>query len=99
MSPRQINRLSSIGISVVALTAALAVAPSALISFLSRSNWPTREEQADLIGVFLLVMLALVPMIVLFFATANWREPSRIVRRLAFPAVALVFAFSVLYYI
>ena len=35
---------------------------------------------------------------VLFLATADWIQPLRSVRRLAFPGAAVVLAFGILYY-
>ena len=40
-----------------------------------------------------------VMMAALFFATDDWTQPSRSVRRLALPAVAVVLAFAALYYL
>jgi hypothetical protein len=43
---------------------------------------------------------ALVPMIVLFLATADWRQPLRSAARpLAIPVAVLVLAFGALYYL
>jgi len=39
------------------------------------------------------------PMILLFLATADWRQPLRSVRPLTFPATALFLAFGTLYYL
>jgi len=43
--------------------------------------------------------VALVPTILLFLATADWRRPLRSARPLAFSAAALVPAFGALYYL
>jgi hypothetical protein len=43
--------------------------------------------------------VALVPMIVLFFATADWRQPWRSARPLRFATVAVALAFGALYYL
>jgi len=34
----------------------------------------------------------------MFLATADWRQPLRVVRHLVLPAAALIVAFSTLYY-
>jgi hypothetical protein len=44
------------------------------------------------VGFFILVAL-------LFFATADWKQPSRIVRPLALPTSLLIGAFAALYYL
>jgi hypothetical protein len=49
--------------------------------------------------LFQLSIVALVPMIVLFFATADWRQPWRSARPLRFATVAVALAFGALYYL
>ena len=45
-----------------------------------------------------LSIVALLPVGLVFFATADWERPQRVVRALAFPAVAVLAAFALLYY-
>lgn len=49
--------------------------------------------------IFQLSITALVPMVLLFFVTADWKRPSENARVLAVPAAALVLAFAALYYL
>jgi len=49
--------------------------------------------------IFQLSIVGLVPTGFLFLLTADWIDPVRTVRRLAFPAAAVVLAFAALYYL
>lgn len=88
---QQINRVSSgtlIGLSLVALLAVL-----------SGYFQPPKPDEGAAAHIFQLSIVALVPMVLLFFATVNWKEPLRSTRVLAIPASALVLAFGALYYL
>jgi hypothetical protein len=92
MRAQQINRVSGKVIIVLALIALLAV--------LSGYTQPPQSDEGAAAHIFQLLIVAQVPMIVLFLATADWRQslPSA-ARPLAIPAAALVLAFGALYYL
>lgn len=98
MGGQQINRLSSIGLIVLSLSALLTVLTGALLAVFSGQNQVRQSDEGTLAHIFQLSIVALVPMTLLFLATADWARPVRTVRRLAFPATAVVLAFGVLYY-
>jgi hypothetical protein len=92
MRAQQINRISSKLLIVLSLIALLAV--------LSGYTHPPQPDEGTAAHIFQLSVVALVPMIVLFFATTDWRQPLRSAARpLAIPAAALVLAFGALYYL
>ena len=91
MNNPRINRIISKIIIVLSVTALLMV--------LSGYTQPPQTDEGAAAHIFQLAILALVPMVLLFLATADWRQPSRSARPLAFPAAALVFAFAALYYL
>jgi len=91
MTGQQINRVSGKFIIVLSLIALLAV--------LSGYFQPPQPDEGTAAHIFQLAIAALVPMILLFLATADWRRPSRSARPLAFPVAALVVAFAALYYL
>ena len=91
MRGRQINRISGKVIIFLSLTALLAV--------LSGHTQPRQPDEGSAAHIFQLSIVALVPMILLFLATADWKQPSRSARPLAFPVAALVVAFAALYYL
>jgi hypothetical protein len=91
MRVQQINSVSSKVILFLSLVA--------LITVLSGYTQPPQPDEGTGAHIFQLSIVALVPMILLFLATADWRQPWRSARRLAFPAAALVLAFGALYYL
>lgn len=93
MRQQQINRVSGIALIVVSLTA--------LLTVLSAYTTPAQFSQPDEgtgAHIFQLSIAALVPMILLFLATTDWRQPSRSARLLAGAGVIVVLAFAALYY-
>ena len=92
MRGQQINRVSTIALIVLSLTALLDV-------LLLGYTQPPLPDEGTGAHIFQLAIAALVPMGSLFLATANWARPVRIARRLAFPAAVVVLAFAALYYL
>lgn len=89
MDGQQINRVIGRVIFVLSLTALLTV----LIGY----TQPPQPDEGALAHIFQIAIVLLVPMILLFLGTADWKQPWRSAQRLAFPAVALVLAFAALY--
>jgi hypothetical protein len=94
MQQTQVNRLSS-GVVIVLSLIALAM----VLSGFFQARQPPQTDEGAAAHIFQLSIAALVPAIFAFFATADWTQPVRIARTLALPAVALIAAFGVLYYI
>ncbi len=90
MRVEQINHVSSRVIMVLSVIALLAV--------LSGYFQPPQPDEGSAAHIFQLCIVLLVPSVLLFLATADWKQPSRSTRRLAFPAAALLLAFGALYY-
>ena len=91
MRGQQVNRVSGKVLVVLSLTALLAV--------LSGYTQPPQPDEGTAAHIFQLSVVALVPMFLLFLASADWKQPLRSARPLAFPAAALVLAFGALYYL
>jgi hypothetical protein len=92
MRAQQIGRVSGKALVVLSLIALLAV--------LSGFTQPPQVDEGTGAHIFQLSIVALVPVIFLFLATADWRRPLRSVGRpLAIPAAVLVLAFGALYYV
>jgi hypothetical protein len=92
MHAQRINLISLIGLVVLSFTALLDVL---LVGY----TQPPQPDEGTGAHIFQLSIVALVPMALLFFATDDWTQPSRSVRRLAFPAATVVLAFAALYYL
>ena len=98
MRGQQINRLSTIALVFFSLSALLVLLPVAARAVASGHLPPPDADEGTAAHIFQLSIAALVPAALVFFATADWNQPSRIVRRLAFPTAAVVLAFCFLYY-
>jgi drug/metabolite transporter (DMT)-like permease len=93
MNLRQINRVSGIGVIALSLTALLTV----LSGYMQPAQFSQPDEGTGA-HIFQLSIAALVPMNLLFVATAHWKQPSRIAGLLAFAGVIVALAFAALYY-
>jgi hypothetical protein len=91
MRAQQINSVSGKAIILLSFIALLAV--------LSGYTRPPQPDEGAAAHIFQLSIVALAPLILLFLATADWRQPWRSARPLAIPAAALVLAFGALYYL
>ncbi len=91
MHAQQINRLS--GRVLIVLSSI------ALLTVLSGYTQPPQTDEGAGAHIFQLSIVALVPVILLFLATADWKQPLRSARSLIFPAAALASAFGALYYL
>ena len=91
MTGQQVNRISGKIIIVLSLIA--------LFTVLSGYNQPPQPDEGSGAHIFQLSIALLVPMILLFLATADRKQPLRSARPLALPAAALVLAFAALYYL
>ena len=92
MRTQLINRVSGKVLIALSLIALLAV--------LSGYTQPPQSDESTAAHIFQLSIAAQVPMIVLFIATADWRQPLQSAARpLVIPAAALVLAFGALYYL
>ena len=91
MPTQQVNNISSKVIIVLSLLA--------LLTVISGYFQPPQQDEGPAAHIFQLSIVALVPAILLFLATANWKQPRRSARCLALPAAALVVAFAALYYL
>lgn len=91
---QKINRAAAIATIVFSLIG--------LFTVLSGYLYPPQPRETDegaAAHIFQLSIAALFPTIVLFLATADWKQPARSARPLLFPAVALLIAFGALFYL
>jgi hypothetical protein len=88
---QRINNASGMVILFLSLTA--------LVMVLTGYLQPPQPDEGPAAHIFQLCIVALVPMVLLFVATADRSRPLRSARRLVLPAVALILAFSALYYL
>lgn len=98
MQSQQVNRISSIAILVLSITALLPVAIPFMQILLGHPLVHERDEGASAhifqlsVGLFGLSLL-------LFLATSDWHQPKKyLLRRIAFPVTALALAFAGVYF-
>ena len=89
--PTQLNRVSGRAIVVLSLTA--------LIAVLTGYTQPPQADEGAAAHIFQLSIVALVPIVFVFIATADRKRPLRSARPLTVPAAALILAFGALYYL
>ena len=94
MRGQQINRVTGKVVIVLSVTALLTV-----LSGYTQPPQPPEPDEGTAAHIFQLSIVALVPTILLFLATPDWKQPWRSARPLTFPAVTLVLAFGALYYL
>jgi hypothetical protein len=94
MRAQQVNRVSSIVLVILSLVALLTV----LIG-LTQPPQPPPTDEGTGAHIFQLSIVALVPVTLLFLATADWRQPWRRAQPLALAAAVTVLAFVALYYL
>ena len=99
MRTERVNRASAIALVVLSLTAlATVIIGLALPAMMSTHRPSVQADEGTGAHIFQLSILALVPVGLVFLATADWTQPLRSLRRLALPAAAVVLAFGVLYF-
>ncbi len=91
MQVQHINRVSCRVMLVLTLIALLMV--------ISGYFQPPQADEGSAAHIFQLCIVALVPTILVFLVTTDWKQPRRSARLLAFPAAALVVAFAALFYL
>ncbi len=60
---------------------------------------PPLPDEGALAHIFQLMIVAVVPTMLVFLATADWTQPLPTARQLALPIAALILAFAALYYL
>ena len=71
----------------------------ALLTVLSGYTQPPQPDEGTAAHIFQLSVVALAGMVLLFLATADWRQGWSSARPLRIPAVTMTLAFAALYYL
>lgn len=86
-------------INRVAGTILMVLSVVALLTVLTGYFQAPQADEGTAAHIFQLAAVAVLPVSLLFFVTADWRDVRRSVRPLIVTGVALVIAFSALYYL
>jgi len=98
MSEQRVNRISGHVVLGLSLFAMFLVVGATVLTMLGRFSPSPDGDEGTAAHLFQLAIFLLFPTGLTFLATAEWRQPWDVAKRLAVPAVALVVAFSTLYY-
>jgi len=91
MNAERFNRVSRRTLIVLSVTA--------LVMVIAGFTQPPRTDEGAAAHIFQIAVAAFAVVLCLFFATADWKQPSRSARPLAFPTSVLILAFAALYYL
>lgn len=94
MRTQRINRLSSVVLILLSMTALITVGTG----LISPPPMPEADEGTQA-HIFQLSIAALLPMSIIVLSTADWRQPWRGLRPLIISAAATLLAFAGLYYL
>jgi hypothetical protein len=98
MSEQTVNRISGHVVLGLSLFAMFLVVGATVLAMLGRFSPSPDGDEGAAAHLFQLAIVLLLPAGLTFLATSDWRQPLNVAKRLAVPAVALVVAFSTLYY-
>ena len=98
MSEQRVNRISGHIVLGLSLFAMSLVVGATVLAVQGRFNPSPGGDEGTAAHLFQLAIVLIVPAGLAFLATADWRQPWMMARRMVVPALALVVAFSTLYY-
>jgi hypothetical protein len=93
----RLNVLSTVGLVVLSLAAILPLLVVVVPVMLGGALPPPERDEGTGAHIFQLSIAALLPVGLLFAATADWSRPAQVVRRLAAPVITVIAAFVILY--
>lgn len=89
MNRERISNISYTLVNILSFTA--------LVTVLSGFGQPPQQDEGAGAHIFQIAMMLLVPILLVFLLTTDRSDTSRLAKRLALPAMALVVAFAALY--
>jgi hypothetical protein len=98
MTNQTINRISGFIVLGLSLFSMVLVGGATILTMLGKFNPSPNGDEGTAAHLFQLAIVLLLPTGLAFLVTADWRQPLKVAKRLVLPAVALVVAFSTLYY-
>jgi sulfite exporter TauE/SafE len=98
MSEQRANRISGYIVLGLSLCAMGLVVGATVLTMQGRFDPSPDGDEGTAAHLFQLAIVLIIPAGLAFLATADWRRPWIVAKRLMVPAVALIVAFSTLYY-
>ncbi|HUR19919.1 MAG TPA: hypothetical protein VMZ90_03870 [Vicinamibacterales bacterium] len=94
----RVNRISGFVVLGLSLFAMALVVGATILASLGRLDPSPDGDEGTPAHLFQLAIVLLLPAGLTFLASANWDRPAAVMKRIAVPALAIVVAFSTLYY-
>jgi hypothetical protein len=98
MHARQVNRVSSMVLTALSLTALAPLLGVILRAVLTGYVPAPEPDEGTGAHIFQLSIAALLPVGLVFLASVDWKRPVQYLRRLALPTSIVALAFAILYY-
>src|SRR5262245_18496687 len=98
MNNERVHRVSGHAVLGLSLFAMLLVVGATVLTLMGRFDPSPGGDEGTPAHLFQLAIVLLLPAGLAFLAAADWARPIRVAKRLVVPALALVVAFSTLYY-
>ncbi len=98
MTNQTINRVSGRIVLGLSLFSMVLVVGATILSMLGRFNPSPNGDEGTAAHLFQLAIVLLLPAGLAFLVTADWGQPLKVAKGLTLPAVALVVAFSTLFF-
>lgn len=98
MSSRTINRVSGHVVLGLSLFAMILAVGATVLAMVGRFDPSSGGDEGTAAHLFQFAIVLLLPAGLVFLVTADWHQPQKVAKLLLVPAVALVLAFSALYY-
>jgi hypothetical protein len=98
MQVHRIHRISFLAMFLFSLAALGTILTAVVPILLTGQVPPPARDEGTQAHIFQVSIVALLPVGLIFCATADWERPWRVGRALVIPAVAVLAAFALLYY-
>jgi hypothetical protein len=98
MSNQTVHRVSGRLVLGLSLFASALVVGATILTVLGKLDPAPHGDEGTAAHLFQLAIVLLIPAVLAYLATADWREPRIVLKGLVVPAIALVMAFSSLFY-
>jgi hypothetical protein len=98
MEDQRVHRISGRVVLGLSLFAMSLVVGATVLAMLGRFDPSSEGDEGTAAHLFQLAIVLVVPASLVFLMTGDWRRPWTMAKRLTIPALALVVAFSTLYY-
>jgi len=98
MEYKKINRLSRYFVLGLSLFAMILVVGATIFTIIGYFHPTPNGDEGTAAHLFQLAIVLLMPTGLVYLVTADWHHPIDVVRRLIIPIIALIVAFTTLYY-